>query len=34
MSRTDPAVFLAVVEAVGDTPAALLDTPDDAGGDQ
>jgi hypothetical protein len=34
VTRTDPAVYLAVVEAVGDTPPALLDTPDDAGGDQ
>jgi hypothetical protein len=33
VTRTDPVMSLAVVEAVGDTPPALLDTPDGAGGD-
>jgi hypothetical protein len=34
VTRTGPVMSLAVVVAVGDTPPALLDTPDDAGGDQ
>ena len=33
VTRTDPVMSLAGSEAVGDTPPALLDTPDGAGGD-